>query len=187
MCLGKKLQKFFNLKIQEKKIKRKEFQESTNIDVSTTNNIVNGRCRNPTLMTLVKIADYFNCSIDEVIGRNKKYYLFSQNYKNLTNDYMMNSLKEFIQHKLTETNLSKIQLAKTIGLSEKVFFKFLDNKGTQKNLSTITILILADHFNISIDSILNRIDNVQSQKYSLCNLNHFIQQSITTSNNKKAF
>lgn len=134
MFLGKKLQKFFKLTIQEKKIKRKEFQESTNIDVSTTNNIVNGRCRNPTLMTLVKIADYFNCSIDEVIGRNKKYYLSSQNYKNLTNDYMMNSLKEFIQHKLTETNLSKIQLAKTIELSKKYSLNFLITKALRKTL-----------------------------------------------------
>lgn len=62
-----------DLKTRRKKInlKQKDMAELLNIDQTTYSNYETGKCE-PSLETLIKLAKLFKCSIDELIGLEKK-------------------------------------------------------------------------------------------------------------------
>jgi transcriptional regulator with XRE-family HTH domain len=158
MSLSINLQNVLRIKFQEKKLKRKDFISQSGINPTTTNKIIGGNFRNPSLKTLLKLANYFNCHLDEVIGRDKKYYtVFTNNYKKLTEDEINTNLKKLIKDKIQETGLSAFQLAIRIGCSQNTIFNFLDDKREQKTLGSPVMVALANYFQLSIDEMIGRI------------------------------
>ena len=53
---------------ENKKISSKELADALNVDVATISNYESGR-RNPKNETLLQLADFFNVSIDYLLGR----------------------------------------------------------------------------------------------------------------------
>ena len=81
MALVYKIQEFLKKKFDELNLKRKGFARNSDIPYPTVIDITKGLKLNPTINTMLKIANYFRCSIDEVIGRN--YYIILPNTRNL--------------------------------------------------------------------------------------------------------
>lgn len=102
----------------------------------------------PNIETAVKIADFFNCSLDYLFGLNDKrgdgkvkganLSVFYQRYINL----------------LKKNKVSHYRLYKTIGLNNSSITKW-KNGATPKVESLIKI---ADYFGVSIDYLVGRTD-----------------------------
>ena len=56
----------------EKKIKAIDLAKALNVSKQTVSNWENDK-RNPNIETLCKLADLYNCSLDELVGRENKY------------------------------------------------------------------------------------------------------------------
>ncbi|MCC8369235.1 MAG: helix-turn-helix transcriptional regulator [Rickettsia endosymbiont of Oxypoda opaca] len=74
MSLAIKIRKFLEEKLKGNELSRKDFAKDSGIPYSTVNRIMKaetetGREFNPEIDTILKIADYFNCSMDEAIDR----------------------------------------------------------------------------------------------------------------------
>ncbi|WP_253308315.1 MULTISPECIES: helix-turn-helix transcriptional regulator [unclassified Rickettsia] len=74
MSLATKIKKFLKEKFKEYELSRKDFAKESGVPYTTVTRIMKaeagtGREFNPEIDTILKIADYFNCSMDEVIGR----------------------------------------------------------------------------------------------------------------------
>ena len=72
MALATKVKEFLEEKLKQEKIDRKYLAEVTNIPYTTVSRIMRAEANrefNPEIDTILKIAKYFNCTMDEVIKR----------------------------------------------------------------------------------------------------------------------
>jgi|GEM_PF-5237443 len=94
--------------------------------------------------------------IDEVIGR-EKFLKKLEKYKfnDISLDEINNNLRNFINIKLKEKNLTISELSKKIGISEKLITNFLDSP--HESLSSVAIFVLADYSETSIDKMIGRL------------------------------
>lgn len=113
---------------------------------------------NPDFMTIVKIADYFSCSIDQIIGRRgfKPEINRTVHFNNLDLHYIHNNLYTFLKEKVVQYNISTYFLSKNIGFSKTTIHCFLKANSPNKMLSTDAIIAIADYFNVSVDYIIGR-------------------------------
>lgn len=162
MTLPKKIQQFLYKKLFQLKLTRKAFAQECGLPYTSLINLINATQTNPALNSLLKIANYLNCSIDEMVGR-KKYVLKKSNeiiqFQNLTIDDYNTNLRNFICHKMQQHNLPAYKLGLNIGFSAAVIDNFVNQnrKNIQSNLGTAPIVALADYFAISVDEMIGRI------------------------------
>ena len=73
---------------ENKKISSKELADALNVDVATISNYESGR-RNPKNETLLQLADFFNVSIDYLLGRtdDEQVAIYRSEYKDLPLEY----------------------------------------------------------------------------------------------------
>jgi transcriptional regulator with XRE-family HTH domain len=170
MALISKIQAFLQQKsIKKDKAKRKDFTKNSGISKTTVSKIINASQLNPDLSTILKIADYFNCSLDEVLGRKKEYYKKSKNYKfnYISLDAIYNNLRDFINTKLKEKkDINSYKLSEDCGFSSNAIRHFIKENNPQKVLGISIIVALADYFKVSIDEMIGRISpsNQESQQ-----------------------
>ncbi|MGX6960833.1 MAG: helix-turn-helix domain-containing protein [Rickettsia endosymbiont of Pentastiridius leporinus] len=72
MALATKVREFLEKKLKEEKIDRKYLAEVTDVPYTTISRIMRAEANrefNPEIDTILKIAKYFNCTMDEVIKR----------------------------------------------------------------------------------------------------------------------
>ncbi|MDR0329718.1 MAG: helix-turn-helix domain-containing protein [Rickettsia sp.] len=159
MILSKRIQYFLKFKLKQCNLKRKVFAKESGISYSSVNNLINGVKSYPELKSILKIANYFQCSLDEVIGRDK-YVLSSEkklHFYHITIDDISCTIKTFIKTKLNEINTTPNQLSSNIGFSSDTIPLFLKEDDTKKNLSSAITIALADYFQISLDEMVGRI------------------------------
>lgn len=171
MALVHPIQEFLKRKFDELKLTRKDFAEQSGISYSTVTNIMQCLKANPTISNILKIADYFKCSMDEVVGRNK-YISFSnveslEFYKIIPSDITSN-IKKFLIDKVNKQNLNLYKLGMNIGFSNNSLHSFVNSNRGQKTLNSQIVVALADYFQVSLDEMVGRIaptkntDNVKS-------------------------
>lgn len=156
MTIAEQLKKFLIQKFDELKLKRKDFIEGSGISSTTASQIFNADFRNPDFNTILKMANYFNCSLDEVTGRDIGHTKITQSYEELSPDKINQSLKKFINDKLYETGLSQSQLGKELGFNHNIIYDFMQEHRPQKRLSSAVTIALADYFNVSLDEMIGR-------------------------------
>lgn len=83
----------------EKKISQQELANQLNFNIMTYNNWEKEK-REPNIQTLIKLADYYNVTIDYLVGRNYTNDIgyLTDNQKTLLKDF--NQLKEINQFKI---------------------------------------------------------------------------------------
>lgn len=72
MALATKVKEFLEEKLKQEKIDRKYLAEVTDVPYTTISRIVRAEVNrefNPEIDTILKIAKYFSCTMDEVINR----------------------------------------------------------------------------------------------------------------------
>ncbi|MCC8416967.1 MAG: helix-turn-helix domain-containing protein [Rickettsia endosymbiont of Bryobia graminum] len=155
------------------KLKRKEFSRNSGIPYSTVIDITKGLKLNPTINNILKIANYFKCSIDEVIGRNE--YITSPNNE-ITSEEIIANIKKFLKDKVIEQNINLYKLSQIIGFSNNSLHSFVNSNRGQKTLNSQIVVALADYFQVSLDEMVGRVaptkdtDSVKSseQNFSSC-------------------
>ncbi|HJD55287.1 MAG TPA: helix-turn-helix domain-containing protein [Rickettsia endosymbiont of Pyrocoelia pectoralis] len=169
MTLISKIQAFLQKKsIQKDKVIRKDFKKNSGISKTTVSNIINASQLNPDLFTILKIAKYFGCTIDEVLGRKKQYYDKLTNYKfnDISLDEVYNNLRSFINNELEKNkDLNPYELSENCGFSPNAIRNFIKEDNPQKVLGISIILALADYLEVSIDIMIGRV-SPQGQKSS---------------------
>ncbi|XVN42689.1 MAG: helix-turn-helix transcriptional regulator [Candidatus Rickettsia vulgarisii] len=153
------IKNFLNKKIQEEGLSVSQLAKLTDIPGTTMREMLNNR--RPEIKNIVKIADYFNCSIDEILFNkppsSRKNHNAEPTYNKLSLKELNTNLKKFVQDKLKENNINQYNLGKTIGHSDDVVRRFLREDGNnEKMLSTDVIVAIAKHYNTSIDEMLDR-------------------------------
>ncbi|WP_375319052.1 helix-turn-helix domain-containing protein [Candidatus Tisiphia endosymbiont of Oplodontha viridula] len=162
------VQKFLIQKLSEYKLKKKEFAVKINIPYSTITNIFNTKHIIPELITLLKIANYFDCSVDKILGRTK--YSKTNLYNNI--DMVLNditgNLRNFINDKIQEQNLNPYILSSDISLGKTVIYDFIKKNSKLKMLSTPAVISLADYFQVSVDEMIGRTKPITAVNYPKC-------------------
>lgn len=157
MKYATQVQKFLKNKLKLHKLERKEFAKVIDIPYTTVTKIINSKSRCAELITILKIANYFQCSIDIVLGRKNYVLLYEQEFNNLTLENISNNLRNFINTKLVVQNLNPYKLGVMIGFSQEVIPSFLKEDNAQRILSSQVIISLADYFQVSIDEVIGRV------------------------------
>ncbi len=156
MTIAHLIQKFLKRKLLENRLTKRELSRQSGVPYNTLFQILHALRSNTNLVTIIKIANYFNCSIDEVFGRKK--YILKNNYNNI--DIILSScnfkLRNFISYKIKEQNLNPYQLSKNLGFSETVIWQFINDDKITRMLNSSVILALADYFQVSIDEMIGR-------------------------------
>ena len=91
---------------ENKKISNKELADALNVDVATISNYESGR-RNPKNETLLQLADFFNVSIDYLLGRtdDEQVAIYRSEYKDLPLEIQVD--KNYLS-KLTPAYVAKL-------------------------------------------------------------------------------
>lgn len=147
---------FLEKKLKEEDLRIVDLARSVDIAYSTLYSIVKGKRGNQEIFTLIKIADFFHMTIDEIIGRkqvsNKKCKIRRVAYEEI-----QINIKQFLNEKMQENNIDAYTLAKKLKIGETVLFDFIKEDSRKKLLSSNTLIKLADFFHVSIDKIIGRI------------------------------
>ena len=156
MSLGENLQQFLTHKISDIKIKRKELLMKCGLNQSIFNKMLDGSFSNPKLTTVTKLADFFHCSIDEILGRDPKYYASKkQTFHPINSHSITNNLLSVVQDTMQELDISAYQLAKRIHVSSNTLNMFLD-PNVSATPGAATTLALANFLDASIDDMIGR-------------------------------
>ncbi len=158
MDISLRIQKFLSQKIKAYKIQQKDLVLGTSLSRSTISKLLNAILLNPNIITILKIATFFECDIDEVFGRTKfikntkKYQL----YVSLTLNDINNHLLSFLKTKIQQLNITEYVLEKNCRVGSSTITHFINTNSDNRILSTKVIVKLADYFQISIDEMIGR-------------------------------
>lgn len=151
------IQNFLEQNLKDNNINRKTFALESGIPYSTITHIIKGFNNNPSIITIIKIADFFKCSIDEVLGRESIYYEV-HNYNLIVNQEIINlNIKNFLLVKLQEQNINIHKLSIELGFSYNSLYNFVHRKISRKVMNSDMILKLSNYFNVSVDRMIGRV------------------------------
>lgn len=158
MYINHKVKTFLDYKLVELRIGRKEFIENSGISASHVSLLLNARQRNPSLTNIVKIADYFGTSVDEVIGR--QCVIKITDFKKLSSTEMTSNLKFFLVGILTSKNINAYILERYCNIGRSTILNFINGDNMNRGLSLATIIPIADYLNCSVDRMIGRVDRL---------------------------
>ena len=161
MNVSGNIKKFLKLKLKDRKLKRKDFVQGSGIPSSTLGNITKSEHYSPVLKTIITIANYFECSMDEVVGRNIHISLNTENYKFqiIDSERIGINLKIFLTEKVKKLNLNSYKLSRELGFNEHIIHDFIKEDSLQQTLGSAVTIALADYFQVSVDEMIGRIDS----------------------------
>ena len=161
MCLSKIIQSFLQHRLAINSMSRFTLSKLSGIPYQTISKILNAKRSNYEITTLLKIADFFQCSIDEIVGRDQ--YIICKRtdleFEKLQPTDISNNLKNFINTKIHLLSISPYALGLDIGFSKNALTKFLQDNSPRHSINSHMIISLANYFDISIDVMIGRITN----------------------------
>lgn len=158
MMVIEHIKTFLKSKLVEHKLDRKVFTQNSGIPYSTITHLLQGTQKNPSIITLVKIANYFHCSIDEIIGRDVYIHNLNDINYNISLENIDTYIRRFLLEQISLEKLNIYKLSRDLGFSNNVLHGYLHRTTRiQKTLNTPILISLANYFNVSIDKIIGRI------------------------------
>ena len=123
---------------------QKDLADNTGIDRASISRYLKGNCI-PNLKAVVKLSEYFNCSVDFLIGKSTE--------NNHIKFLLCPPFSERLKLYLDKYDGTALNLCKVVGLPDSRFYGWL--AGT--NFPRIdSVEKLADYFKVSIDQFLGR-------------------------------
>jgi hypothetical protein len=161
MCLAKVIQSFLQHRLAINSMSRFTFSKPSGIPYQTIIDISHSNTSMPSLFTIIRVADFFQCSIDEIVGRDK-YIVYKKDgceFNKLQPTDVSNNLKRFINSKIHLLSISPYALGLDLGFSKNALTKFLKENSSKYSINSRMIISLANYFDISIDVMIGRINN----------------------------
>lgn len=155
---AEKVKSFIERKLEENKLKKAHVAQGAGLSTFTVQHIVAGNHNNVSFKVVLKLADYFKCTIDEVLGRDKFKDIKTSDFKSTTLESSMERIKEFIGVKMIEGGLDVYKFARICGLGRTALKKFIMNGDAHKSVDANNLLSIADTFNVSLDEIIGRTE-----------------------------
>lgn len=157
MSISLNIQQFLHSKLKTLKLTRQALIKGSGLTPSGVCGLMNAEYINPTLSSIIKIANFFNCSVDEVLGRDK--YIKSSDtdrFLPLTQQDIIENIKTVLCTELKTRNITATQLSKACGIGKDTVSKFLNNTNADYTFSIKTILAISEFLSISIDDLIGR-------------------------------
>ena len=129
--------------IQENEITPKQLAEAVGVAVSTVHRWQNGK-QKIYLSKLLKLADYFHCSLDYLTGRKEDY----SEYEGKTCPPFGKRLREVLLAK----GITTYRLRKESNIDGCYFYKW--DRGSDPHV--LTLIELADYLDVSLDYLIGR-------------------------------
>ena len=130
----------------EKNLSQKEFAEKLEITSTAVSKYLLGK-QNPDVEIAIRIAEYFNCSLD---------YLFGKEYDNhIKSFHACPPFNERFVFLIKHFKISKYKLQKSTGISKSTMHYWQNG---EREPSMDSIIKLAKCFDCSIDFVLGRVD-----------------------------
>jgi len=166
---------FLQNKIKESNLDRKLLAEKTDISYTTVHDLINGYKPFPAFETVIKIANTFDASIDNVLGI--KTNNSEGKFSHLSDKDAMINLKEFLHSYLESENLKPSKFSQVIGLNSNTIKRFVN--GDTEFLGTNAIYKIATHTGISIDEMIGRTSHSKEKSVSVEQTqNHTLNEKI---------
>lgn len=124
------------------------FEQNAGLKRNTIYNILSDKSQNPTIETIVKIADRLNCTIDEFLGREECLKNYAKNYKSTIeyNEDLFNDSLSVINNYIKDNKLHDIKLGDIIYLLQEIYQYSKNSHGNTIDEKFAT-WILKNHFN----------------------------------------
>ncbi|MCX4084723.1 helix-turn-helix transcriptional regulator [Rickettsia hoogstraalii] len=157
MSISLNIQQFLHSKLKTLKLTRQDLIKGSGLTPSGVCGLMNAEYINPTLSSIIKIANFFNCSVDEVLGRDK--YIKSSDtarFRPLTQQDIIKNIKTVLCTELKMRNITAAQLSKSCGIGKDTVSKYLNNTNVHYTFSIKTILAISEFLSLSIDDLIGR-------------------------------
>nr|WP_172686761.1 helix-turn-helix transcriptional regulator [Rickettsia endosymbiont of Ixodes pacificus]AKS10312.1 helix-turn-helix protein [Rickettsia endosymbiont of Ixodes pacificus] len=154
MSIINNLQLFLLEKIKQHKINKKLLSHNCGIPYTTIVALFKSKHLNPSFSTLLKLADYFDCTIDELVGNKHKSNQVSKMIKVDISESMGN-LRQFLINNTKKEEL--YAFSEELGLGYNAIYTFVYNKSKNRTLNSATILLIAQRYKTSIDKLIGRL------------------------------
>ena len=154
---------FLNEKINYDKIKISHIAIGAGLSNDTIRKLIKGEYKDTSLKTTLRLANFFECSLDEVLGRKK----FEKNSKKLNQNFFspttaessMEAIKYFISTKMENLGLDIYRFAEHCGLHKNSFINFIKKNTYHNYIGCNRILAIVDTFDVSLDELIGRINH----------------------------
>ena len=128
----------------DKNINQKELAEKLNIDYASICRYLKGECE-PTVKNLIKLADFFKCTVDYLIGIDSD---------SIVTEFLpAPPINERIKFIVEKENLTGYKFCQELEFNQSTYSKWINGKRTP---SINYIIKIADRFNLSVDYVLGR-------------------------------
>jgi transcriptional regulator with XRE-family HTH domain len=161
MSFLKNIQNFLKESLKEANLKRKVFVEESGIPYTTYDRLIKKTPKHIELSTLLKIADYFHTSLDQIIKKGFKTQDSTISFNTSSLDVIALNARRSIQQQLIEKGLTPYQLGANCDLGENTIPNFLSGK--TKALQVSTLIKVADYFEISLDDMIGRVGHTNQR------------------------
>lgn len=162
---AKVVQDFIKKNMDDNNLSGRDLSKKIGVSTPLVSSLINARKPYPAFSTIIKIANAFNSSINEVLGKND----FSSSNKLFTpisEDKAINNLKKYINLHINNPN----ETAENAGIGTNTIKSFLDDSHSKKTLSIAVIKKLSDYLEVSIDEMVGRVSHSKEK---------FVEQSKT--------
>ena len=149
---AKVVQSFIKKNIDNSNLSGVELSKKIGVSTPLVSSLINARKPYPAFSSIIKIANAFNSSIDEVLGKND---IAPSNklFIPISEDQAINNLKNYINLHVNNPT----EAAENAGVGTNTIKSFLDDTHSKKTLSIGVIYKLSDHLNVSIDEMVGRV------------------------------
>ena len=149
---AKVVQSFIKKNIDNSNLSGIELSKKIGISTPLVSSLINARKPYPAFSSIIKIANAFNSSIDEVLGKNAV-APSNKLFIPISEDQAITNLKNYINLHINNPT----EAAENAGVGTSTIKSFLDDNHSKKTLSIGVIYKLSDHLNVSIDEMVGRV------------------------------
>jgi transcriptional regulator with XRE-family HTH domain len=143
-------------------VSEKQLSEQVNIERTTINKILNGKTHSPKIETLIKLSNFFQVELKDLLEINLS------SIQNLQHEL---NVADNLRKLMDINNYNSIcELSKKIGISKSIISKLLANKVKKPHYNTL--LKIAKFFEIDINQLISGVinDNIDTNTNNIVNL-----------------
>lgn len=149
--IGRQLQKF--LKTQMKVMTRMEMAQGSGVSYTEVCALIAGAKPNPRVETVVKLANFFEKSVDEILNRKRKCTNTSISSGYIDPEKVNHHIKQFLLQFMQEKELRASELSTGLGHSIMAVSDFISGK--KESIGSTILVNLADKYGLSLHGIMN--------------------------------
>ncbi|WP_371222789.1 helix-turn-helix transcriptional regulator [Orientia tsutsugamushi] len=148
--IGRPLQKF--LKTQMKVMTRMDMAQGSGVSYTEICALIAGAKPNPRVETLVKLANFFEKPVDEILNRKRKCTNTSISSGYINPEKVNHNIKLFLVQFMLEKELRASELSTSLGHSIMAISDFISGK--KESIGSTILANLADKYGISLHGIM---------------------------------